>query len=286
LAPKQPAARNNVNDFRRCHTKLSVGVSRVITKPHLFPHELKSIGEPNAFKNSSRFDLPCFDSGSDGGHVTSGCWIVLVAELPAVANSYSTDADSVTASTNAVVSVMALARVVLETDYDDSAAKVATGEGLVDIPQDPDSNKARRNLLTSSPTLDRRANRVTFTSGMLSRQSQPPVAMAKHVTDCGWISCSFYLSRSETHWVHRNLALAQSGGYAAAGVVFCGIMTYIGAPAALFVGVSCGVFWAVYGGFLWNALNLADASNGCLRIQYAFGSPYFYSGHSGNCHDT
>lgn len=104
------------------------------------------------------------------------------------------------------------------------------------------------------------------------------------VTNCGYASCSLYLSREQTRWFNSNLAAA--GGVLATGAAFCGLASLISGMGAVFVGIGCVAFWALYGGFLMNAVSRAAASNACLRIRYGALGFGFYSDNSGYCRNT
>ena len=102
------------------------------------------------------------------------------------------------------------------------------------------------------------------------------------VYDCGWVTCSVYLSRAQTRWLNYNIALA--GGGIAGLVAFCGLMALVSNVAAVFVGVGCAAIVAIYGGFIINAITHAAADNGCFRIRYPTWA--FYDDHSVFCHNT
>lgn len=103
------------------------------------------------------------------------------------------------------------------------------------------------------------------------------------VVDCGWASCSVYLSRSQTQAAYG--AINSLGGGIGGLVAACGLISLMGGPAGVIIAAACGAEVAVLGGFLLNAINNAATSNGCLRIRYgAFTA--FYSDHSGFCHDN
>jgi hypothetical protein len=67
------------------------------------------------------------------------------------------------------------------------------------------------------------------------------------VDDCGWVTCSLYLSRSQTRWLNDNIALAG-------------------------------------GGFILNAMTHAAGDNGCFRIRYP--ALAFDDDLSSFCHNT
>ena len=126
--------------------------------------------------------------------------------------------------------------------------------------------------------------RVEHPQGAMKITRGSGTATPLSVTDCGWVSCSLYLSRAQTRWLNYNIALA--GGALASGAAFCGLAALISGLAAVFVGIGCAVFWAVYGAFLWNAVTHAAGDNGCLRIRYGALGFAFYDDHSGFCHNT
>lgn len=109
-------------------------------------------------------------------------------------------------------------------------------------------------------------------------------AIPLSVTNCGWVSCSFYLSRAQTKSLNYNIAVA--GGFYAGAGAFCAAAALISGIGAVFVGIGCAALWAIYGGFLWNALTHAAADNGCLRIRYGVLGFAFYDDHSGYCHNS
>ncbi len=114
------------------------------------------------------------------------------------------------------------------------------------------------------------------------RPSAQPGMSPSTVYDCGWVTCSVYLSRSQTRWLNYNIALA-GGGLAGLGA-FCGLMALVSNVAAIFVGVGCAVVVAIYGAFIINAITHAAGDNGCFRIRYPAWA--FYDDHSGFCHNT
>jgi len=114
------------------------------------------------------------------------------------------------------------------------------------------------------------------------RTPRSPLARPNTVYDCGWVTCSVYLSRAQTRWLNYNIALA--GGGIAGLAAFCGLIALVSNVAAIFVGVGCAAVVAIYGGFIINAITHAAADNGCFRIRYPAWA--FYDDHSGFCHNT
>ena len=107
------------------------------------------------------------------------------------------------------------------------------------------------------------------------------------VTNCGYSSCSLYFSRSQTQWLHTNIAAA-GGIYGGGGIIICAALAAASTVGAAFVAAGCTAVLAVYGGFIQNALNRAAGDNGCFRMRYfgAYGLAEFYDDHSGYCHNT
>lgn len=105
------------------------------------------------------------------------------------------------------------------------------------------------------------------------------ISTVKH---CGWVTCSVYLSKSQTWRLQYNVNLLGGGigGLAAS----CGLLSIMTGPAVPFVVTGCAAFVAIYGGFLLNALSRAAASNGCLRIRWPVYA--FYNDHSSYCRAT
>jgi|GEM_PF-6905189 len=104
------------------------------------------------------------------------------------------------------------------------------------------------------------------------------------VVDCGWVTCSVYLSRNQTQSVNTNI-IAYGGGLAGL-AASCGLISILTGPAAPFVAVACGVEISVLGGFLLNAVSRAAGDNGCLRIRYGALPTAFYDDHSSRCHTS
>jgi hypothetical protein len=105
------------------------------------------------------------------------------------------------------------------------------------------------------------------------------------VVDCGWVSCSLYLSRAQTRWLNYNVAAA-GGIYGGGGIVLCAGLAAISTAGAAFVAAGCAVVIAVYGGFIQNALGHEASDNGCLRMRYGLLGYAFYDDHSSFCHST
>jgi hypothetical protein len=110
---------------------------------------------------------------------------------------------------------------------------------------------------------------------------------AKTVINCGWVTCSLYLSRAQTRQLNTNIILA-GGGFAGL-ATSCGLFALMSGPAAVITTVACGVEITVYGAFMLNAVSRAAGNNGCLRVRYVPGPTptlVFYDDHSGYCHNT
>jgi hypothetical protein len=124
--------------------------------------------------------------------------------------------------------------------------------------------------------------RVASPVALTTLSSGSALARPNTVYDCGWVTCSLYLSRSQTRWLNYNIAVA-GGGFAGLGA-FCGLMALISNVGAVFVGVGCAAAVAIYGGFILNAITHAAADNGCFRVRYP--GLAFYDDHSSFCHNT
>lgn len=111
-----------------------------------------------------------------------------------------------------------------------------------------------------------------YADGVLHASRPTPGSKLMHpygTSDCGTFSCSYYFTRSETHKIHRNIALYGGGinGLAAS----CGLIALISGPASSVVAMVCGVSIAMYGQFFLNAVNHAHEDNKCLRIRWGTG---------------
>jgi hypothetical protein len=125
---------------------------------------------------------------------------------------------------------------------------------------------------------------VSVKKAKVVKSNVPGSVSPMYTVNCGIITCSLYLSRSETRTANYDIALYGGGiaGLAAA----CGLLTLITGPAGVVVGVACGVAIAVDGAFLLNAITHAAADNGCLRIRWGALPTAFYDDHSSYCHDN
>jgi len=111
-----------------------------------------------------------------------------------------------------------------------------------------------------------------------------PVAKTKaRGGDCGWVTCSYYFTRSQTRKANTNINLVGGGinGLAAS----CAFIAAMGGPAAPIVAAACGVSIVAYGSFLLDAIQRAAASNKCLRVRWlVVGGGYsFYADGSKYC---
>ena len=97
--------------------------------------------------------------------------------------------------------------------------------------------------------------------------------------NCGYLTCSVYLSKSQTRWAKYNIDKL-GGGYGAL-AANCGLIASMSGPAAPVVGIACGAAMAVEGGFLLSAIEHAGGDGGCLRIRTPVW--WFYDDHSGYC---
>lgn len=104
------------------------------------------------------------------------------------------------------------------------------------------------------------------------------------VVDCGYVTCSVYLSRAQTQWAQYNVN-ALGGGLIGLGAA-CATISTMSGPAAPFVAIACGAEVATLGVFLSNALSHAAGDNGCLRIRYGVLPTAFYDDHGSFCYNT
>jgi hypothetical protein len=99
-----------------------------------------------------------------------------------------------------------------------------------------------------------------------------PVRMAAHAVgpvtvNCGYVTCSAYLSRSATKEANSKLTIG-GGGYAGAATLYCGAITAAFVPA----GVACAAAAAVDGP--WIAQEIQDAATqhgpkgACLKVTW------------------
>lgn len=100
--------------------------------------------------------------------------------------------------------------------------------------------------------------------------------------DCGWVTCSLYLSHERTVWLYNNAGKTE-GGYLGLGTLLCAVV----ADADIWVGAGCEAIILAYGGAIQDAVNKAVRDNGCLRWRFPrtgtaiYG---FYDDHSKFCH--
>ena len=107
------------------------------------------------------------------------------------------------------------------------------------------------------------------------------------VVNCGIVTCSVYLSRSQTLWANHNISLF--GGGTAALAIACTLIAVMTGPAAPFVEFACVAGIAIEGAFLLSAIAHAAGDNGCLRIRYSAAgglAAAFYDDHSTYCHNS
>ena len=108
-----------------------------------------------------------------------------------------------------------------------------------------------------------------------TRTTRYPIVADPNV-NCGWVTCSVYLTRSETAnlWgrlgQYQNSSTAAIAGAAAAAcaIVFSGTGPGAGVAAAV-----CGPAGALYGAFFIDKLGQAANSGNCLRIRYTSVGP-------------
>lgn len=111
---------------------------------------------------------------------------------------------------------------------------------------------------------------------------------AKTLINCGYVTCSLYLSRAQTQQLNTNINLVGNGGIGGL-AASCGLFALMSGPASVVVTVACGIDILTYGAFLLNAISRAAGNNGCLRVRYVPGpvsTLAFYDDHSGYCHNT
>ena len=107
------------------------------------------------------------------------------------------------------------------------------------------------------------------------------------VVNCGIVTCSVYLSRSQTRAANYDIALY--GGGLAALAAACSPIAAMTGPAAGFVEFACLADIAIEGAFLYTAITHAAGDNGCLRIRYSAAgglAAAFYDDHSTYCHNS
>jgi len=103
------------------------------------------------------------------------------------------------------------------------------------------------------------------TAAAVTQPATAPLTTAA-ITDCGFATCSLYLSKSQTKSVANYLLRNQNAGtatMATAAAAACAA-TGIGALAAIL----CGGAGAIYGGRLIDQFVHASNTNGCIRIRY------------------
>lgn len=121
-------------------------------------------------------------------------------------------------------------------------------------------------------------------------EPQPP-NNPKIVMDCGYVTCSAYLSRGLTKWVERKINPVANAGtkiMAGAASMACGIAAIESGPGAIAAGTFCGVVAAVYGDAFVNTVRTASSRNECVRVRFV--PPYvaivgLYNDNSGYCKD-
>ena len=103
----------------------------------------------------------------------------------------------------------------------------------------------------------------------LAGATYPVVADPAYYQDCGWTTCTRWVSVNTTKWTYQNrmsTVLAGQGGVAA---VMCGILTAAAGPAATAVGLAClaWVSWLVYD--LSSSMESAVLNKGCLKWKWS-----------------
>jgi hypothetical protein len=101
------------------------------------------------------------------------------------------------------------------------------------------------------------------------------------VTNCGWVTCSVYLSVMQTQWFYNNLIFA-GGIYAGIGG-FCDLTSQIPGLTGAFAAWGCGAVWAIYGGYLFQTLSNAAQDWNCLRVRFGLTGLEFYNDYSIYC---
>ncbi|MEV6557534.1 hypothetical protein AB0M22_17580 [Nocardia sp. NPDC051756] len=112
--------------------------------------------------------------------------------------------------------------------------------------------------------------------------------MSGTVTDCGYVTCSYYLTRSQVRWLYKNINASLGAGIGISAAI-CGAMAVIGGPLA----IACVAYVAIWGGRLMDAVNQAKERNACVRIRTVANDNFetlvitgIYVDNSGFCHDS
>lgn len=114
-----------------------------------------------------------------------------------------------------------------------------------------------------------------------SRQLLRGAPLPLSVTNCGWVTCSLYLSVMQTQSLYY--AFLSIGGVATGAGGLCALLDLYPGVAGVLSSVGCYFFYAMY---LWNfnaALTQAGNDGYCLRIRYGLTGLAFFSDASQYC---
>lgn len=117
----------------------------------------------------------------------------------------------------------------------------------------------------------------SISSTQLSRGTPLPLS----VTNCGWVTCSLYLSVMQTQSLYY--AFLSIGGVAAGAGSLCSLLNLYPGVAGILSSFGCYFFYSMY---LWNfnaALTQAGNDGYCLRIRYGLTGLAFFSDASQYC---
>jgi hypothetical protein len=120
----------------------------------------------------------------------------------------------------------------------------------------------RRRSLTAVAAL---AGSLALVGGPVATSSAQAATLGPVTTNCGYVTCSAYLSRSATRAVYQKVVLA--GGFYGGGVI---AVCYPFGPTPL--GAACAAALAVNGGWIWQEVQDAATQHGargaCLKVTY------------------
>jgi len=111
----------------------------------------------------------------------------------------------------------------------------------------------------------------TLTQVVTPRASTAYPVVADPNVNCGIITCSLYLTRTETARLWGQLSQYQNSSTAAIGLaagVACALVLSPTGPGAAIAAVICAGAAAIYGGFFIDKLGQAANSGNCLRVRY------------------
>lgn len=113
----------------------------------------------------------------------------------------------------------------------------------------------------------------------------PVVADPAVTRNCGWTSCSIYLSVTRTRELKARLnSLAVEGATFANSAAMCGAIGFASGPAGVLTGPACGAIWWLGMRLLKNTVDTAVRTGGCLRVSLgtrnsmgvSYGSPHCF----------